>query len=168
MAADRIRTTISLDPEVHAIFVTMADAAGTSVSRCMGDWLADTAEGAQFVTSKMVEARRAPKTVMREMQAMARGLVDEIDAQANDMRFKSLGEGAQAQAELRQGAAAQAPAVGQPPSSPTGVKSPSKGRNSGSKVGSALVQAYADTNGIPSASAHLDAIRRNSRKGGKP
>lgn len=39
----------------------------------MGDWLADTAEGAQFVAMKMEEARKAPKTVMREFQAMARG-----------------------------------------------------------------------------------------------
>jgi hypothetical protein len=46
---ERIRTTISVDKEVHQIFVAMADAGGMSVSRCMGEWLADTAEGAQFV-----------------------------------------------------------------------------------------------------------------------
>lgn len=114
MAADRIRTTISLDPEVHAIFVTMAEAAGTSVSRCMGDWLADTAEGAQFVASKMQEARRAPKTVMREMHAMSRGLVAEVDEQVRAIR--------------------QAVAAAKPPSSPTGVKSPSKGKGQGGKA----------------------------------
>lgn len=109
--ADRIRTTISLDPEVHAIFVKMADASGTSVSRCMGDWLADTAEGAQFVASKMQEARKAPKAVMRELQAMAHGLHEEISAGVSALRL----------ARPRPGAAS---AAVEPPSSPTGVKSP--------------------------------------------
>jgi len=64
---DRIRLTISVLPEVHEVFVSMADAAGISLGKCMGDWLADTAEGAQFVAMKMQEARKAPKTVMREL-----------------------------------------------------------------------------------------------------
>lgn len=134
MAADRIRTTISLDPDVHAIFVTMAEAAGTSVSRCMGDWLADTAEGAQFVASKMQEARRAPKTVMREMQAMSRGLVAEVDDQVRAIREKSLAGTRQTQAELRLAGAGRAVAAAKPPSSPTGVKSPSKGKGQGGKA----------------------------------
>lgn len=71
--SDRIRLTISVEPEVHAIFSKMAEASGMSLGKCMGDWLADTAEGAQFVAMKMEEARKAPKTVMREFQAMARG-----------------------------------------------------------------------------------------------
>lgn len=121
--ADRIRTTISLDPEVHAIFVKMADASGTSVSRCMGDWLADTAEGAQFVASKMQEARKAPKTVMRELQAMAHGLHEEISAGVSGLRLGAVGArptGGSA-ARPRPGAAS---AAVEPPSSPTGVKSP--------------------------------------------
>jgi hypothetical protein len=134
MAADRIRTTISLDPQVHAIFVTMAEASGTSVSRCMGDWLADTAEGAQFVASKMLEARRAPKTVMREMQAMSRGLVAEIDEQVQAIRQKSLAASRAPQAELRRAGGRQAPAAVKPPCSPTGVKSPGKGKSQGRKA----------------------------------
>jgi hypothetical protein len=133
MAADRIRTTISLDPEVHAIFVTMAEASGTSVSRCMGDWLADTAEGAQFVASKMQEARRAPKTVMREMQAMSAGLHDLISSEVGQGRRKGAGGlppagGSRALEPL-------ARLLGQePPSSPTGVKSPGKGKSQGRKA----------------------------------
>lgn len=134
MAADRIRTTISLDPQVHAIFVTMAEASGTSVSRCMGDWLADTAEGAQFVASKMQEARRAPKTVMREMQAMARGLVDEVNEQVQAIRQKSLMDTRPTQAELRRTGVRKAPAAVEPPCSPTGVKSPGKGKSQGRKA----------------------------------
>lgn len=119
MSADRIRTTISLDPAVHAIFVTMAEAAGTSVSRCIGDWLADTAEGAQFVAMKMQEARRSPKTVMREFQSLARGLVDEVDElteKHRKARFRDLGQG-QAKLTVTEGAKL-------PPSSNTGGKVP--------------------------------------------
>ena len=134
MTADRIRTTISLDPAVHAIFVTMAEASGTSVSRCMGDWLADTAEGAQFVAQKMQEARRAPKTVMREMQAMSGGLVAEIDEQVQAIRQKSLAAPRPPQAELRRTGGRQAPAAVKPPCSPTGVKSPIKGKSQGRKA----------------------------------
>lgn len=73
---ERIRTTISVDKEVHQVFVRMAEAAGMSVSRCMGEWLADTVDGAEFVALKMEEARKSPKLVMREMQSMAAGMVD--------------------------------------------------------------------------------------------
>lgn len=75
-AAERIRTTISVDKEVHQVFVRMAEASGMSVSRCMGEWLADTVDGAQFVAQKMEEARKSPKLVMQEMQAMSLGMVD--------------------------------------------------------------------------------------------
>jgi hypothetical protein len=116
---DRVRTTISLDPEVHSIFVRMAEAAGTSVSRCMGDWLADTAEGAQFVALKMQEARRAPKAVMREFQALSRGLVEEVDAIAQKYRSEGLRRIGAGRAEPTR-----AEARTSPPSSNTGGKVP--------------------------------------------
>lgn len=128
MAADRIRTTISLDPEVHAIFIAMAEASGLSVSRCMGDWLADTAEGAQFVAMKMREARNAPKTVMREMQAAVHGLAESLDQQAEEMRGRARQERA-----ARLSGVAPLP---RPPSSPTGVKSPSGVTGKAKKPGS--------------------------------
>lgn len=142
---DRIRTTISLDPEVHAIFVRMADAAGTSVSRCMGDWLADTADGAQFVALKMQEARQAPKTVMREMQAAVRGLQDEVDATLTQIRKGPPGhQPGSAQQQARNGlagrqavqpAARQAARQGLPPSSNTGGKVPQENPNSRGRKG---------------------------------
>jgi hypothetical protein len=75
---ERIRTTITVPAEVHAVFSRMADAAGISLGRCMGDWLTDTLDGAQFVAQKMEEAKRMPKTVMREFQATASGLHEVI------------------------------------------------------------------------------------------
>lgn len=129
---DRIRLTISVTPEVHAVFATMAEASGMSLGKCMGDWLADTAEGAQFVALKMQEARKAPKTVMREFQAMARGLVVEVDATVEAIRKKSLAEGRAAKAEPRRAAHGQA----SPPSSNTGGKVPQENPKKAGRKGS--------------------------------
>lgn len=86
MAEERIRLTISVTPEVHEVFSRMAEAGGMSLGKCMGEWLTDTIEGAQFVAQKMQEARKAPKVVMREMQAFARGFVSEVDTVAAGLR----------------------------------------------------------------------------------
>ena len=117
----RIRTTISVDRDVHEIFVKMAEAAGMSVSRCMGEWLGDTAEGAQFVAQKMVEARQSPMLVMREMQAYSVGITEEVDKTVAAMR-KGLRE-----APTRSAGASSSPsAAASAPSSHTGLKSPPK------------------------------------------
>lgn len=132
--AERIRTTISLDPQVHAIFVKMAEAGGVSVSRCMGDWLADTADGAQFVAQKMQEARKAPKQVMREFQAFALGLHDTITEEIG--RGGGQGDAAEPRTVpdtpnaffdevVRKAKGLPVPKA--PPSSNTGGKSPKKG-----------------------------------------
>jgi hypothetical protein len=116
---ERIRTTISVDKEVHQIFVAMAEAGGMSVSRCMGEWLADTAEGAQFVAQKMKEAKAAPKTVMRELQAAAMGMHEMATEVLDDMRIRKTPPPARAsarRAEVISGSKA--------PSSNTGLNSP--------------------------------------------
>lgn len=87
--SERIRLTITVSPEVHAVFSRMAEAGGLSLGRCMGEWLADTSEGAQFVATKMEEARKAPRVVMREMQAFARGVVDQVDELAESVRSQA-------------------------------------------------------------------------------
>lgn len=110
---DRIRLTISVTPEVHEVFTRMAEAGGMSLGRCMGDWLTDTIDGAQFVAQKMEEARKAPRVVMREMQAFSRGLVAEADAMAVEVRRTA----AVPVAQRRAGAPS-------PPSSNTGGKVP--------------------------------------------
>lgn len=121
---ERIRLTISVTPEVHEVFTRMSESSGLSLGRCMGDWLADTVEGAQFVALKMEEARKAPAMVMREMQAFSKGLHAETVAAADQMRRRGAASAAQPRA-------AAAPS---PPSSNTGGKvprenpGPSKGR----------------------------------------
>lgn len=76
---ERIRTTISLDEKTYEAFKTMAAVANMSVSKCMGEWLADTVEGAQFVTQKMLEAKAAPMKVLKEMKDMTFDLQNELD-----------------------------------------------------------------------------------------
>jgi hypothetical protein len=124
----RIRTTISVDRDVHEIFVKMAEAGGMSVSRCMGEWLADTAEGAQFVAQKMVEARQSPALVMREMQAYSLGITQEVDRTVAEMRkvLKAV--------PTRSAGAARSAAAASAPSSLTGLKSPIKPSKPSSKA----------------------------------
>jgi hypothetical protein len=116
---DRIRLTITVTPEVHEVFSRMAEAGGLSLGKCMGDWLGDTIDGAQFVAQKMEEARKAPKVVMREMQAFARGLMHETDQLAASLRERPPA----ADAKRQQQGAARAPS---PPSSNTGGKPPTR------------------------------------------
>jgi len=118
--SDRIRLTITVSREAHEVFTRMSEAAGQSLGRVMGDWLDDTIEGAQFVSLKMQEARKAPKVVMREMHAMAQGLVAELDADARAMRTRTAREAA----KPRPGR----PGPASPPSSNTGGKVPGKTR----------------------------------------
>jgi len=120
---DRIRTTISVSPEVHNIFKRMAEAGGMSVSRCMGDWLADTAEGAELIALKMAEARRAPMAVMREMQALVSGMAETVDMDMEKVR-KLTASG------VRAAARKPADSALTPPSSNTGVLVPPKGPKS--------------------------------------
>lgn len=122
--SERIRLTITVTPEVHAIFSRMADAAGISLGKCMGEWLADTSEGAQLVAMKMEEARRAPMAVMREFQAMARGLVETVDQEAEALRAISLAAKLPTRAEPGREQSRRPAARRAPPSSNTGGKSP--------------------------------------------
>lgn len=119
---ERIRLTISVSPETHATFQRLAAAGSMSISRAMGDWLADTSDAVEFMAEKMEQARAAPKLVMRELHGYALGLADETGALLDRVR------GARAAPGTRSGpAAARVP----PPGSNTGGKgSPGKGGKS--------------------------------------
>lgn len=105
-----VRFTIAVDSETRDMYKRMADAAGVSLGKCIGDWLTDTVESAEFVTLQMERARMAPKIVMRELVAASGGL----HAEVKDLEATLRRGGWQAHAQ--QGAAAPTP-----PSSNTGV-----------------------------------------------
>lgn len=120
-----IRLTISVTPEVHATFQRMAKAANLSISKAMGEWLGDTLDAAQFMATKMEQARAAPKLVMAEMHAYALGLADETGQVIQQMRDKGSAERRQTGASdgtARARSDTQAGADVIPPSSNTGGK----------------------------------------------
>lgn len=124
MSTDRIRTTISLDPQVLEVFKRMAEAGNMSVSRCMGDWLTDTADAAEMITSKMEDAKKAPMRVMRELKAMVAGMGGEVDTIMDGLR-EQRHAAANAPPEPPHGRSGSEPhASALPPSSNTGVLVP--------------------------------------------
>jgi predicted CopG family antitoxin len=88
---DRIRTTISISPEVYEIFKRMAQASNSSVSRIMGDWLDDTADAANLITLKMEEAKQAPMKVMNELKAMVVEMSQQVDSDIEKVRRLTAG-----------------------------------------------------------------------------
>lgn len=91
-----VRLTISVSSEVHATFQRLAKGSGMSISKAMGEWLGDTIEAAEFMASKIEQARAAPKIVMQEMHAYALGLADETGALMETLREKGRTDRAQA------------------------------------------------------------------------
>ena len=113
----RIRLTISVPVEVHAVFHRMAKASGMSLGAAMGDWLGDTIEAAEMMTAMTERARQAPKQVLRELNALALGYSDETGAALLAARKTSAAAAALRAAEPRPGGRREA---GSPPSSNTG------------------------------------------------
>ena len=76
--AERTRFTIAVDPDVYEAFAYLAHTSGVSLSRCIGDWLRDTAEAAQMTTLKVRDARRQPgeafEAYMREVAESLPGI----------------------------------------------------------------------------------------------
>jgi len=127
-----VRLTISVTPEVHAVFQRMANSMGMSISKAMGDWLGDTLEAAEFMALTVEKARSAPGVLVKEMHAYALGLTDETTALMDQFRAESgrvRGDGGVRAASLRPRAPAPTP-----PSSNTGGKGQGQSRSKGGKV----------------------------------
>lgn len=62
--AERIRFTIAVDSDVYEAFADLAHTSGVSLSRCIGDWLRDTAEAAQITTVRLNEIRKTPQDAL--------------------------------------------------------------------------------------------------------
>jgi hypothetical protein len=123
--SERVRFTIAVDPEVYDAFAELAHAGGVSLSRCIGDWLRDTAEAAQITTVKMNEVRRSPAEAFEIF--IRDGLMPGVQKRLADPEFRAY------MAKVEQAGAVERaqPAAGRrpvPPSSNTGGKSPGKTR----------------------------------------
>ena len=124
----RVRLTISVTPAVHATFQRLARAAGTSISFQMGEWLSDTLDAAEHMTSIVERARAAPSMMAKELHAYAVGLSDELGAVTAAMT--------KAEPRRMDGAPKRSARAGRvgvpdgltPPSSNTGGKPPLKGQ----------------------------------------
>jgi len=119
---ERIRTTISVPQDVYEVFKQMADASGASVSRCMGDWLAETAEGAQHVTMQLQRARDLSKGAIKELHAALKS--------GENVNINATEEAAPATVGSRRTPRSPAPPT---PYSNTGLKYPTAGKNRGGK-----------------------------------
>ena len=127
-----VRVTITVTPEVHETYKRLAKVSSMSLSRTMGEWLGDTMEAAEFMATKMEQARAAPGIVMREMHAYAMGLADETGSLVERMRQKGKEDRSALGSDARGGLP-----VPIPPPSNTGGKGPQKtahkARQSGAK-----------------------------------
>ena len=162
------RVSVPVSAEVLAIFERLAKAGNMSTGRAMAEWLSDTVEAAELMASTMERARAAPKVVTAELHAMILGLSDQ-SKELKD-RFSKLGANARAKepapvpgkAGRRTSADAGSfadfveslPRKENPPSCNTGGKLPKtektkKPLKPGFPLPPALIQAYADTNGVP-------------------
>lgn len=132
-----IRLTISVTPEVHATFQRMSKAMNVSISKAMGEWLGDTIEAAEFMATKIEQARSAPKLVLAEMHAYALGLSDETGQLIQQIREKGREDREAERVRAGGGPALAGPppvraprsSAAIPPSSNTGGKVPRKPGN---------------------------------------
>lgn len=144
------RVSVPVTAEVLQAFERLAKAGNMSTGRAIAEWLGDTIEAAEFMATKMEQARSAPKVVMRELHAYALGMADETGALMRQLAEKGKADRAASGAKPPQLVAEPS----SPPSCNTGGKLPKstkkdKGLKSGIPMAPAMVQAYADTNGVP-------------------
>lgn len=77
---ERVRFTIAVDADVYDAFAELAHSSGVSMSRCIGDWLRDTAEAAQMTTIRVNEVRKSHQEIHREYLASTAQQIEKIMA----------------------------------------------------------------------------------------
>jgi hypothetical protein len=132
-----VRLTIPVSAEVHAVFSRMAKAGRMPVGRCMAEWLADTIDAAEFMASKMEQARATPKLVARELHSYALGLSDMTTDLLDSMKApREGGAGGAVSAPAPPSLAAMLKELKTPltpPSSNTGGKVPKNDKKAGGR-----------------------------------
>ena len=74
-----VRLTIPVSPEVHAVFVRMAEAFRRPAGRLMGEWLHDHLQAAEDVC-RTVEGMRSATGKASSLGALAASYADQADA----------------------------------------------------------------------------------------
>ena len=74
MTTKNKRLSVPVTPEVEAAFSRLAEATGVSVSKAMGDWLADTLEGVDAMAKLIGQAKGDTLKAARNMSAYAESL----------------------------------------------------------------------------------------------
>ena len=123
---ERVRTTISIDPEVLELFQRMSALSGVSVSRCMGDWLSDTRDGAEHVFNQLRQAKELSRGALSNLHARLQSGEAMDYLTSNGQRAVSAGVLPDAQ---QRGVPQPAPRSRRAPSSNTGLKSTGVGKS---------------------------------------
>ena len=83
---ERTRFTIACDVDVYEAFADLAHVSGVSMSRCIGDWLRDTAEAAQMTAIRVNEVRKSPEEALRAYTAATARAMPESATTTNAAR----------------------------------------------------------------------------------
>ena len=125
-----IRVTVPVTPEVLETFKRLAAVSRVSTGRAMGDWLADTIEGATLMASTMERAKAAPKVVTAEIHSMMLAMTEETRMLRD--KFAEMGRSDGDRGGLARHEDPAARPI--PPSSNTGGKGTSKRQAMGGKA----------------------------------
>ena len=115
------RVSVPVSAEVLDTFERLAAAGNMSTGKAIASWLEDTIEAAEYLASKMIQARAAPKIVAAELHAYALGMADETNQLMKDLQAKGRADRVAAGMRQRPDSGAGSPS---PPSSNTGGKVP--------------------------------------------
>lgn len=120
------RLSVPIPPDILVVFERLGKAGNMSTGKAVAEWLSDTVEAAEFMATKMEQARAAPKVVMREMHAYALGLADETGEMMRKIQAKGKAdrEGAPGAALARTSDTARTATAPNPPPCNTGGKVP--------------------------------------------
>lgn len=73
------RVTITLDEEVLSQYKELAHEGRTNLSKCINDWLAETAPALAQVTDLLRRAKEAPQRVVAELAVFSEMMGGELD-----------------------------------------------------------------------------------------
>lgn len=115
------RVSVPVSSEVLDTFERLAAAGNMSTGKAIASWLEDTLDAAEYLASKMVQARAAPKLVSAELHAYALGMADETNQLMRDLQAKGRADRAAVGTAQRHVSGTVSPS---PPASNTGGKVP--------------------------------------------